>query len=50
MLVLSGSQKVDLVSFYFFYLFSSIYFSFVLFLAPRVRVSGDMDHMAQRRF
>ena len=53
MLVLSGSQKVDLVSFYFisfFYLFSSIYFYFVLFLAPRVRVSGDMDHMAQRRF
>ena len=34
----------------FFYLFSLFYFPFVLFLAPRIRVSDDIGHMAQRRF
>ena len=50
---LSGLQKVDLVSFYFISFFLPFFFylfSFVLFLAPRVRVSGDIGHIAQRRF
>ena len=50
---LSRPQEVDLVSFHFFiflYLFFLSIFPFVLFLAPRVRVSDDIGHMAQRRF
>ena len=35
---------------FLFYLVPSIYFSFVLFLAPRVRVSDNIGHIAQRRF
>ena len=36
---------MDLVLFSF-----SSYFPFLYFLAPRVRVSDNMGHMAQRRF
>ena len=44
---MSGSKKVDLVSFHFisfsYFLFSL--FLLFLFLAPGVRVSDDMDHL-----
>ena len=43
---------MDLVSFHFssFLSFFSIYFPFILFLVPRVRVSDNIGHLAQRRF
>ena len=45
--------RSGLSSFLIFFLFSILsfkLFSFSLFLTPRVRVSDDMGHMAQRRF
>ena len=44
--------RKGLSSFLIFFLFSIFYFlfSYFLFLAPRVRVSDDIGHMAQRRF
>ena len=45
--------RSELSSFPIFFLFSIFFlnlFSFSLFLAPRVRVSDNIDHMAQGRF
>ena len=45
--------RSELGSFLIFFLFSIIFFklsSFSLFLAPRVRVSDDIGHIAQRKF
>jgi len=47
-------QEEDLVFFsfssYFLFYFSIFLFSIFYFLAPRVRISDNIGHMAQRRF